>query len=223
MNKVHYSICLQKKLADVNLSTLLEKTNNMQTFHFVLIFGVSLLFSCNKTTDTNEAPPSPEPAPAAITPDETFSAALPDSAVAEITFDTSAFNYREGYLEVDWKMLSNVTFEERYFEEVDNYLLFPYFSPLVKSLDGRAVSVTGYSIPIDETGVGDLVVLSAFPYTNCFFCGKAGPESVMEIRLQEPGKRLYMDEQATFRGTLRLNDSDVMALNYILEDAERVQ
>ena len=43
----------------------------------------------------------------------------------------------------------------------------------------------------------------------------------MDIKLTDP-LRLETDEVVQFKGKLRLNDSDLYYLNYILEDAERI-
>jgi hypothetical protein len=66
-------------------------------------------------------------------------------------------------------------------------------------------------------------VLSANPYSSCFFCGQAGPESVMEIQLLKQYDGLRMDQVITFEGRLRLNADDIYQLNYILEEAEVVE
>ena len=67
----------------------------------------------------------------------------------------------------------------------------------------------------------DLVVLSKYPNANCFFCGGAGLESIMEVRLKEkPEQRFEMDEKLTFRGKLVVNSTDYNILSFILEDAE---
>ena len=66
-------------------------------------------------------------------------------------------------------------------------------------------------------------MLSANPYSSCFFCGQAGPESVMEIQLLKQYDGLRMDQVITFKGKLRLNADDIYQLNYILEDAEVVE
>jgi hypothetical protein len=93
----------------------------------------------------------------------------------------------------------------------------------MKALEGQLVRMTGYVIPIEETGDDAVLVLSAFPYSSCFFCGGAGAETIMDIRLKKKTtKRFKKDETLTFRGKLRLNDSDLMFFNYILEDAEQL-
>jgi hypothetical protein len=63
-------------------------------------------------------------------------------------------------------------------------------------------------------------VLSAFPFSACFFCGNAGPESVMAIYFEDQGQRKFTtDERVTLEGTLKLNDTDVDELVYVLNNA----
>ena len=117
---------------------------------------------------------------------------------------------------IDWQILSQVEFESRYYEEIDEYLWFPTFSETIKNLEGKRVQIRGFIIPVDlEAG---LYVLSAYPYSACFFCGNAGPESVMSLKFKAKPRRFELDEIATFQGILKLNDSDVDEMNYILVD-----
>ena len=64
-------------------------------------------------------------------------------------------------------------------------------------------------------------VFSAFPYNMCFFCGGAGPETVMEIEALEAVE--YSADAITLRGKLQLNDSDINRLIYSLTDARVVE
>ncbi len=125
----------------------------------------------------------------------------------------------DGHYNIGWKHLSKVDFEERLNEEFKTMIAYPVFHPSVKKLDGQKIQIKGYVIPLEETGDETIVVLSAFPFTSCFFCGGAGPESVMDIQLKKRKKRFKQDAMVTFRGKLRLNDSDLDYLNYILDDA----
>lgn len=122
-----------------------------------------------------------------------------------------------------WATLADVEFSWEYSTELGQEVPFPVFSDTVKQLEGRLVTLTGFVIPLEETGDETIIVLSAFPYTECFFCGGAGPESVVDILPKEPLGRHRLDEKATFRGRLRLNDDDFMYLNYILEEAEWIR
>lgn len=122
---------------------------------------------------------------------------------------------------ITWEVLKDVKFTEEWSEEFQAFYMVPQFGNKVKSLDGKIVQIRGYIIPVDV--VQDYYVLSANPYSSCFFCGQAGPESVMEIQLKKQYDGLRMDKIVTFKGKLRLNADDIYQLNYVLEDAEVVE
>ena len=122
---------------------------------------------------------------------------------------------------ITWELLKNVEFDEIWSEEFQAYYMVPKFSESVKEMDGKDVQIRGFIIPVDI--VQDYYVLSANPYSSCFFCGQAGPESVMEIQMIKKYEGLRMDQVITFKGTLKLNVDDIYQLNYILEDAEIIE
>jgi hypothetical protein len=122
---------------------------------------------------------------------------------------------------ITWELLKDVTFVEVWSEEFQAIYLVPKFGAKVKSLNGKKVQIRGYLIPVDI--LADYYVLSAFPYSSCFFCGQAGPESVIEIQFAKQYSGLRMDKIITVRGKLRLNADDMLQLNYILEDVEIIE
>jgi hypothetical protein len=97
----------------------------------------------------------------------------------------------------------------------------PVFSADVKNLAGKQVEIKGYVIPVEGYKSHTEFILSAFPYNMCFFCGGAGPETVMEVYAKEPVP--YQTEAITIRGRLELNDKDINQLMYVLKDATLVQ
>ena len=119
---------------------------------------------------------------------------------------------------ITWELLKNVEFDEIWSEEFQAYYMVPKFSSSVKAMDNKEVQIRGFIIPVDI--VQDYYVLSANPYSSCFFCGQAGPESVMEVQMIKKYEGLRMDQVITFKGKLKLNVDDIYQLNYILEDAE---
>lgn len=129
-----------------------------------------------------------------------------------------------GYIDLTWKHLAEVDFEERWTEEIETYVPYPVFRPSVKRLSGQKIEIKGYIIPVEETGEESIIVLSANPFSSCFFCGMAGPETIMDIKLKKKFKNKFkQDDVLSFHGKLRLNDSDLYYLNYILEEAELVE
>ncbi len=124
-------------------------------------------------------------------------------------------------VKLSWESLRDVTFKKKWYAEESVYMLYPTFGPAVQKLSGKPVELTGYVLPVDLES--NVYVLSAFPYSACFFCGGAGPESVVSLKFKNPGLKFKTDERRTFRGTLKLNADNIYELNYIIADAEMVK
>lgn len=123
-------------------------------------------------------------------------------------------------VKLSWEVLRDVTFKKKWYAEESVYMLYPTFGQGVQKLNGKTVELTGYVLPVDLES--NLYVLSAFPYSACFFCGGAGPESVVSLKFKKSDKKFKTDERRTFHGTLKLNADNIYELNYILADAEMV-
>lgn len=120
-----------------------------------------------------------------------------------------------------WKTLGKVTFKKQYDEMLGFKVDVPVFSEDVRALDGQTITVRGYIIPVEGFKNHKEFIFSAFPYNMCFFCGGAGPETVIEVVADEAIK--YTAEPVTIRGKLRLNDTDINSLMYELTEVVRVK
>ena len=123
-------------------------------------------------------------------------------------------------VKLSWEVLRDVTFKKKWYAEESVYMLYPTFGQSIQKLNGKTVDLTGYILPVDLES--NTYVLSAFPYSACFFCGGAGPESVVSLKFKKTDKKFKTDERRTFRGTLKLNADNIYELNYILADAEMI-
>lgn len=101
-----------------------------------------------------------------------------------------------------WNTFERLNFEEVYETTTASWLQVPVWTEDLKKWDGKSVKITGYIIALDA--VNAQYALSAFPFSSCFFCGAAGPESVLELDLKNTEKYLT-DEVVTFKGILELN------------------
>lgn len=119
--------------------------------------------------------------------------------------------------EISWMTLMDITYELRYFKQLDMEIYAPVFTDAVKALDGKEVTIEGFVIPFDKEL--EILALSANPYASCFFCGKASPASVISLYLKDEGKRYKMDDYIKFKGTLHLNYDDPDEFYYILRNA----
>lgn len=94
----------------------------------------------------------------------------------------------------------------------------PKFDEKQRAYDGKQITVKGYIYAYEEAPVHKFFMLSYYPVSMCYFCGGAGPESVIEVTVKKPLK--YTSREVTLKGTLKLNDSDPDRLFYILLNAE---
>jgi hypothetical protein len=126
---------------------------------------------------------------------------------------------------LSWKALADVTFEKSYDAEAGMEGLKATFGEGPRAYEDKEVAIKGFIIPGQITK--GIYFLSQYPNYTCFFCGGAGPETIIELRTRpdRSGRRPHfaMDDELTFRGILRLNADDFRYTSYILEEAEVVE
>ncbi|MEE9371946.1 MAG: hypothetical protein V3V00_02735 [Saprospiraceae bacterium] len=120
-----------------------------------------------------------------------------------------------------WKTLSKITYKKEFDEFLGFKIDVPVFADVVKDLNNTEIEVKGYIIPVEGYQSHTEFIFSAYPYNMCFFCGGAGPETVMEVESSEPVE--YTSEQVILKGKLQLNDADINRLMYVLVDATLVK
>jgi hypothetical protein len=137
------------------------------------------------------------------------------------TFTLQDLKAQAGANESLWKTLARITYKKEYDEFLGFKIDKPVFSDQIKALNGKEVTVKGFIIPVEGYKGHKEFILSAFPYSMCFFCGGAGPESVMEVSAIEPIE--YSAESVVIKGKLKLNSDDVNKLMYSLYEAKLVK
>ena len=128
---------------------------------------------------------------------------------------------QSGTTENLWKTLTKITYVKEYDEFLGFKIDRPVFSEEIKALDGKEVTVKGFIIPVEGYKGHKEFILSAFPYSMCFFCGGAGPESVMEVQAVDAIN--YVAESIVLKGKLHLNSEDVNKLMFSLSEARLVK
>lgn len=122
-----------------------------------------------------------------------------------------------GFPSLIWPKLYDIKFEN-VSDNLGEYQK-PIFSQAAKSIEGKIVSLPGYMVPFDNGKMkGKNFMLTSLPLNACFFCGVGGPESVIEINLNEEIN--YTEKPVEVRGILRLNGIDPDRMIYRLEQAE---
>lgn len=138
------------------------------------------------------------------------------SLILTIFFVTFLGVYAAAQEKLTWDDFADVRFEPVYNEVYDVHFLMPKFGEKIKSYSGKKVSITGYFL--DISGTGEVFLVSKNPMASCFFCGAAGPETIVEPRFKE--KPSYTTDQIIeVTGVLKLNADDVDQCNYVLEGA----
>jgi hypothetical protein len=120
-----------------------------------------------------------------------------------------------------WRTLAKVTFRKEMDEDLGFKIDVPVFSKEVKMLEGKTIELRGYVLPTEGYKNQKRFMFSSLPYNQCFFCGGAGPETVVEV--SSKAAIPVSSEPVILRGTLQLNLGDVNKLMYSLVNAEIVR
>ena len=107
-----------------------------------------------------------------------------------------------------WEVFEKVKFREIFYQEFEDVLPTPQFDEAIRKWEGKVITLNGYVIPATEAPGFEWIILSRFSFANCFFCGKAGVESIAEVQLKGKRPRFKNDEKYTFSGRLKLNKND---------------
>lgn len=114
-----------------------------------------------------------------------------------------------------WHVLAEVSFRK---ENKNGYEMeVPLFSTHLKSWNGKKVKLKGYVIPVGEVGDENKFMFSSLPFNVCYFCGAAGPETIMEVESTE--KVQFTSQAIWMEGVLQLNEKDPDRHIYILKSA----
>ncbi|MBA5792662.1 hypothetical protein H1R17_01330 [Flavobacterium sp. xlx-214] len=116
--------------------------------------------------------------------------------------------------EVTWKLLGQIDFIKKknpHYGEV----MYPMVNGTLKALQGKKIKASGFIVPIDSKSYA----LSKNVFAQCFFCGNAGPETIMGIKFKGSTPRLKTDTYVTMEGTFRYNADDIDDWIYHIENA----
>jgi hypothetical protein len=114
-----------------------------------------------------------------------------------------------------WQVLAEVSFKK---ESRDGYEVeVPQFSKYLKSWNGKKIRLKGFIIPVGEVGDASKFMFSSLPFNVCYFCGAAGPETIMEVETNQKIK--FTSQSIWMEGILILNEKDPDHHMYILKSA----
>lgn len=119
-----------------------------------------------------------------------------------------------------WKILSEVEFVTKSIDESGFEMDSPQFSKKLMSYNGKKITLKGYLIPLSEVGDKSGYMLSSLPFNSCFFCGGAGPETVVEVQTKQTID--FTTRLIVMEGILFLNETDPDHHMYIIKNAKRI-
>jgi len=116
---------------------------------------------------------------------------------------------------LNWKLLGQIKYLKKPSKDYPEGVMFPIINPTLKAKNTKTIYMSGFIVPIDNKNYA----LSKNVFASCFFCGQAGPETIMGIKFKNPTTKLKTDQYVTLQGTFRYNDDDVDDWIYHIENA----
>lgn len=169
---------------------------------FILIFIVFIgleFFTSNEEKDTSL---TIEPMQVASIMDKTL-------------WTESAFTVQTKPDTITWKLLGIIKFVKKPAKDYPEGVMFPIINSSLKEKSKKKIAISGFIIPIDNVSYA----LSKNVFASCFFCGQAGPETIMGIKFKGTTPKLKTDQFVTLEGVFRYNDNDVNDWIYHIDDA----
>lgn len=123
----------------------------------------------------------------------------------------------------NWNTLGMVTISTEYDQSLGMEIQKPTVSIIAQQLDGKEVELSGFIIPLTGKLAQSHFMLSKYPQSMCFFCGKAGPETAAQVFMKNKEKVEFTEEKVTIKGILRINATDMNNLLYTLDQAEVIK
>lgn len=118
-------------------------------------------------------------------------------------------------LKITWKTLSEIDYKEVDYKD-ESVMFVPVFSQNVKKINGKKISISGFIVPITKS----TYAISRYDMASCFFCGNAGPESIIGLKFKKNPGSIKTDSFVTIEGFLKLNDSEPEEWVYSCEKVE---
>ncbi len=112
-----------------------------------------------------------------------------------------------------WKLLGEIKYEKRKHPKYGE-VQFPVVNDKVKAKGKKRVLISGFIVPIDSKSYA----ISKNVFAACFFCGKAGPESIVGLKFRGATPKLKTDQYVTVEGVFRYNETDADDWVYNFDD-----
>jgi|SRR5690554_1598218 len=135
-----------------------------------------------------------------------------------LNFDSLAYTnpmQNTGAEAITWGLLGKIKYNNKPHQDYPDGVMYPQVNAELKAKKGKKITISGFIIPIDNENYA----LSKNVFAQCFFCGQAGPETIMGIEFKDLKRRLKTDQYVTLEGTFRYNETDIEDWIYHIENA----
>lgn len=116
---------------------------------------------------------------------------------------------------LNWKLLGAIKFVKKQHKDYPEGVMFPIINSTLKAKNKKKIAMSGFIVPIDNT----TYALSKNVFASCFFCGQAGPETIMGIKFKGATPKLKTDQYVTLEGNFRVNENDIEDWIYHIDEA----
>jgi len=123
----------------------------------------------------------------------------------------------------NWNTLGMVTISTEYDAAMGMEIQKPTVGIIAQQMDGKEVELAGFIIPLSGKLAQSHFMLSRYPQSMCFFCGKAGPETAAQVFMKNKEKVAFTEDKVTVKGILRINATDMNNLLYTIDQAEIIK
>lgn len=127
-------------------------------------------------------------------------------------------------LESPWNILSKLTFEQTYYEEMGFNIDTPVISEALKNLDGQTIDVSGYMDVTLLKKNNEGFILTLLPMIESgLSCDYPDPGCSMHVIMKNGIKITHTEDQIKLKGILKIQSEDINKHLYTLVDAELLE
>lgn len=138
-----------------------------------------------------------------------------------VIFTIAICSYSTLHSQSIWPILSGVKYKKVEDKVLGFEVDYPIFNEEIKSYEGKVIKVRGFIVPTNGYKSTKEFVLSALPVKSCYFCGGAGPETVIEVYCKEAVP--LTSSRVELEGRLKLNSTDLNKLMFQLTESTLIQ
>ena len=118
---------------------------------------------------------------------------------------------------ITWKNVLDIYAKEFSLTEKTPTFIIDEKKMTLEDVENKKITIVGYFLDLDPDG--EWFIISKNPFATCFFCGKAGPETVLELLgFKNVKKKFKSDDMVEVTGIFNSIYDLEGKLNFVLEN-----